>query len=156
MNPQISKPVLFCAVGMLAAFFMPWVEIFGMGVSGFSLGKQGGDAACLWLVPILAGITIAVSVGARNNRPMGILTGVMLLLMLAFSLLRLSNAAGTNAVTQLLSVGFYATVLLCIAIIVFSLAPARDGQSIQSPDEKQWFRPTLPAGTTGRANEDKR
>ena len=39
MNPQSSKHVLVCACGLLAAFFMPWFQLLGLGVSGYNLDE---------------------------------------------------------------------------------------------------------------------
>lgn len=49
------------AFGLLAAFFMPWFQLFGVGISGYNLSKLGAYGNYAWAIPILTGATILVS-----------------------------------------------------------------------------------------------
>ena len=44
INPKSSKIVLACALGMLAAFFAPWLEYSDVGMSGYNLGLRHAGA----------------------------------------------------------------------------------------------------------------
>ena len=120
-----STPVLICAFGILAAFFMPWVQIMGAGMSGYNLGQLGSYGNYAWLIPILAGGTILLSFAGINNRGAGAFTGIVPLGALAYGLLRLSSEGGadaTNGVFQVaehvLSIGVYLTIIFSVAIII--------------------------------------
>ena len=98
MNKQSSKPVLVCAFGLLAAFFMPWVQLFGAGMSGYNLGSLGSYGNYAWVIPILAGGTILLSFTGVNNRGLGALTGIVPLGALVYALIRVSNEGGSSAI----------------------------------------------------------
>lgn len=49
------------AFGLLAAFLMPWFQLFGVGISGYNLSKLGAYGNYAWAIPILTGATILVS-----------------------------------------------------------------------------------------------
>jgi hypothetical protein len=129
MNKESSKPVLICAFGIVAAFFMPWVQLFGVGMSGYNLGNLGSYGNYAWAVPILAGGTILLSFAGVNNRGIGAFTGVVPLGALAYALIRLGSEGGANATQgaieiakQVFSIGLYLTIILSIAIIIAALA----------------------------------
>ena len=71
MNPKSSKVVLVFAFGLLASFFMPWVQFFGVGMSGYNLGRLGSYGNYAWIIPILVGVTILLTYSGVNNRNIG-------------------------------------------------------------------------------------
>ncbi len=129
-RPNASKPVLYCAIGLLAAFFMPWVQLFGLGLSGYSLGKLGSYGNYAWVIPILAGATIWTSFSGANNRAVGILTGIVPLVAIFYGLVRIGGEGGPEATDgilnlagHVLAIGAWLTIALSVAIILAALTP---------------------------------
>lgn len=127
-HPESSKPVFFCAIGLIAAFLMPWVQIFGAGLSGYSLGQIGSYGNYAWVVPVLAGVTVLVTVAGANNRLVGAAAGAVPLLILLYWAARLGEQAGSRGLNNVfelakhaLAVGAWLTIGLCIAIIAFAV-----------------------------------
>ncbi len=124
-----SKAVLASAVGLLVAFFLPWFQLFGMSVSGYDLARLGSYGNLAWLIPILAGATIWISLAGRDNRDLGLITGILPLAGLLYGLISLSSQTGLNrALLHVLSIGAYLTIVFSLSIIAVALAeppPAR-------------------------------
>lgn len=142
MNPNSSKPVLVCAFGLLAAFFMPWIQFFGAGMSGYNLGQLGSYGNYAWVIPILAGATILLSFFGINNRGLGVIAGMVPLGAILYGLLRLAGEGGSRATKgvlelagQVLSIGAWFTIIFSIAIIIaaFVQVPVGTSQS-QKPE----------------------
>jgi hypothetical protein len=140
MNTKSSRAVLICSFGMLAAFFMPWLQLFGIGMSGYNLGTLGSYGNYAWAIPILAGGTILLSFAGVNNRPLGAFTGIVPLGALGYALARLSSEGGANAARgaldiarQVFSIGIYLTIIFSVAIIIAALA----GAAPPSPEARQ-------------------
>jgi hypothetical protein len=141
MNKQSSKPVLICAFGILAAFFMPWVQVLGVGMSGYNLGSLGSYGNYAWVVPILAGGTILLSFTGVNNRGIGALTGIVPLGALVYAFIRLSSEGGSNAsesafkfAQQVFSIGMYLTIIFSIAILVAAFVSTAQPQPAAKPE----------------------
>lgn len=125
-----SSLVLLCAGVMIIAFFMPWVQFFGLGASGYALSKFASEGKFAWLIPIVAGITVLVSINGKDNRPIGIVAGVLPLVAALFGVMRLMEETGTAASRQILEIGSNAlgigvwlTLAASIGIIVAASAP---------------------------------
>jgi hypothetical protein len=151
MNQQSSKPILVCAFGILAAFFMPWLQFLGAGMSGYNLGQLGSYGNFVWVIPILAGATILASFSGGNNRAIGVITGVVPLAALVYLLLSMTNSrSGMNvflfgeggratlgdilgAAGQFCSIGVYLTLIFCGAIIIAAATrPTKSPQETKS------------------------
>jgi len=143
MNPK-SIPVLVCAFGLLAAFFMPWVQSFGVGISGYNLGQLGSYGNYAWVIPLLAGVTILLSfTPGVNNRGIGVVAGIVPLGAILYGLIRLSAEGGRDATTgvlkiagQVLSIGAWLTVIFSTAIII---AAAVQTRTATSPKDSKSF-----------------
>ncbi|MBX3146261.1 MAG: hypothetical protein KF785_05780 [Gemmatimonadales bacterium] len=132
LHPQTSAIVLLCAIGLVAAFFMPWVQIFGVSVTGHGLTKLDSNAGLLWSIPTLAGLTIVVSLSGIDNRAIGAITGSIPLATVFYQWAKMSNQAGgyigrlasdlTEIATGVLGIGAWLTFLLSIAIVLAALA----------------------------------
>jgi tetratricopeptide (TPR) repeat protein len=134
LHPQASKPVVIYASGLFAAFFMPWVQLFGFGMSGYNLGQLGSYGNYSWIIPLLAGATILVSLLGANNRVLGAISGIVPLGALLYGVLRLSSGGGaqvTRGVLEIaqhvLSIGAYLTIIFSVALIT---AAFRQGSAI--------------------------
>jgi len=130
-NPKSSKTVLACAFGLMLAFFMPWVQLFGFGMSGYNLGRLGSYGNYAWIIPILAGATIVLSFSGANNRTIGAISGIVPLGAILYGLVRIAGEAGSsvaNGVLEIaghvLSIGAWLTIIFSVAIIVAALAQA--------------------------------
>lgn len=128
MRSESSKPVLICAVGLLAAFFMPWVQLFGVGISGYNLGQLGSYGNYAWVIPILAGATILVGYFGVNNRAVGAIAGIVPLSAIFYALVRIAGEGGGNATKEVLdvaghvlSIGAWLTIIFSVAIIIAAL-----------------------------------
>ena len=91
---QLSIPILALSVGILAAFFMPWLLLLGQGLSGYQLGSLGSYGNFAWVVPILAGSTIVVSLSGKSARLIGAITGVVPIFALLYAIIRIFSEAG--------------------------------------------------------------
>jgi hypothetical protein len=142
MNTQTSsKPVLILACCILGAFFMPWFQLFGEAASGYNLGQLGSYGNYAWIVPILSGATIIMSLTGYNNRGIGALTGIVPLGAIIYGLIRLGSEGGGDAlnglseiVKHVLSVGAYITIICSIAIIIAALVPSQPNTNAQNPN----------------------
>ncbi|TFG68248.1 MAG: hypothetical protein E4H27_08145 [Anaerolineales bacterium] len=145
LNPQSSKPVLVLAFGLLVAFLMPWVQIFGFGMSGYSLGRLGSYGNYAWVIPILAGATILVSFSGKNNRVIGAISGIVPLAAILSGLPRIAGEGGSLATKgilqvagQILSMGAWLTILFSLAIIISAAVKLpRNLPGTQQPESKQ-------------------
>lgn len=140
MNPNSSKPVLVCAFGLLAAFFMPWFQFFGSGISGYNLGQLGSYGNYVWVIPILAGATILLSFSGINNRGIGIIAGMVPLGAILYGLLRIGGEGGGRAIGnvlelagQVLSIGAWLTIIFSISIIIAAVINKIGGSNFALP-----------------------
>ena len=140
-----SKPILWFASGLLAAFFMPWVQLLGAGLSGYQIGNLGSYANFVWIIPILAGATVAVSLSGKDNRVVGGFAGIAPILALLYAFIRFCSEAGPNAAGQIseiaqhvFSIGAYLTLIfaVCLLVVAFSRTPAFPSPTPQLPQDK--------------------
>jgi len=136
MNPKSSKPVLVCAFGLLAAFFMPWVQFFGVGMSGYNLGQLGSYGNYAWVIPILAGATILLSFTGASNRGIGAVSGIVPLGAILYGLARIAGKGGGRATQgvmevagHVLSIGAWLTIIFSVGIIIAALVKTPAGTS---------------------------
>ena len=131
LNTNPSTPVAVCAVGLLAAFFMPWVQIFGVGVSGYNLGQLGSYGTYAWIIPIVAGTALCLSFVDLDNRAIGAIAGIIPLGAILYALVRVGLEGGIEAMKvalelawQAFSIGAWLTIIFSIAIIVAAVVYA--------------------------------
>jgi len=140
LNVHSSTPVVVCAVGLVAAFFLPWIRIFGVGISGYNLGQLDSYGNYAWIIPIVAGITIVLSFIEVDNRAVGAVAGIIPLGAILYALVRVGLDGGIEAMKvalqlawQAFSIGAWLTIVFGIAIIVAALvqtpAGARESQA---------------------------
>jgi hypothetical protein len=148
ISPESSKPVIVCAIGLLMAFLMPWIQVFGVGVSGYSLARLWSYGNYAWVIPILAGATLLLSFSGINNRLVGAIAGIVPLGGILY-VLAISHSQGPSplqgpSVLQILSIGAWLTIIFSIAIII---AACSDTSAIQSQikELRQKIVPSLKA-----------
>src|SRR5437016_3784313 len=66
-----------CAAGVGICFFLPWIQIFGYGVSPFTFQKTTSNHLFLWLIPIFSAITIFGGITKRGQSIAACLTGLL-------------------------------------------------------------------------------
>lgn len=125
---------------MLAAFFMPWIGLKGIGISGYQVAKLGAEIRrfgpdsdpvwLVWLIPIMAGITVLVSFQQMNNRGWGFLTGVTPILCVANVFVKITATAGEDGLRVAFeifkhgfAVGAYVTLACAVGIVIASCQP---------------------------------
>lgn len=126
MNATPSKPVLICAMGLLVSFFLPWVEIEGASISGYNITRLGSYANYVWIIPILSGVTIIVSLLNKDNRLFGGITGVIVLGAIFYALAKTTNSAkeiemAFKVISKVLAIGGWSTIIFSLAILRTSL-----------------------------------
>jgi len=131
IHAHSSKVIVACAFGLLIAFFLPWFQIFGVGVSGYNLGQLGSEGNYAWIVPIAAAVTILLSLTGVNNRIAGAITGLIPLVAILYVLVRLGTGVGVEAIQgflqvtwQVLAIGGWLTILLSIIMLFTAFTPA--------------------------------
>lgn len=135
MGEQSSKYADICAGVLLVAFFLPWLQILGEGASAYDLTRLGSYANALWVVPTLAGITVAVSQVGGNNRPLAVITGIVTLAGIVYGFYQLAGVLDVlgaevtpevaDNIAELLAhsvaIGLYLTALASVGLIVFAV-----------------------------------
>lgn len=144
-----SNPILVLSVGILAAFFMPWFQLLGEGLSGYQLGKLGSYGNYAWIIPVLAGITIAVSLCGVSNRLIGVITGLVPIFGMIYAISRISGEMGPRgseqffeAAQHIVTIGVYLTLAFSVGLLICAFLPAStksEGftQNAQTPQPSQ-------------------
>ncbi len=125
MKSKSSPAVLIFACGLIAAFFMPWFQLFGSGISGYQIGSLGSYGNYAWIIPLLAGGTIVMSLSGANNRPIGIITGIVPLGAMFYAYVKLGGDFGAKASQaafevskHVFSIGAFLTIICSVGIII--------------------------------------
>jgi len=108
---------------------MPWVQLFGVGVSGYNLANLGSYGNYAWIIPILAGATVLATFSGIDNRRIGAVTGIVPLAAVAYVWTLLSNNGNSDAAQGVLvdvaqhtiAIGVYLTIIFSVAIIIAAL-----------------------------------
>ncbi len=108
-----NMPSFIAALGMCAAFFMPWLSIMGAGIAGNTLGQIGSEGKAAWIVLLLAGLS-AVTHFAAPMKPLNVAAGVAPFVMLVYY----ANKMG-DKLFEVLGVGAWVT-LGCGLVLVFA------------------------------------
>lgn len=136
--PNPSMGVLVFSCGLMAGFFMPWLQIFGVGVSGYQIGRFGSYGNYTWIIPVLAGVTILMSLARMPNRGIGALTGLVPIGALGYALARIaeqSRPRGTEQIFEIaqhvFSVGGYVTLACSVGLLLAAItSPAPVGAPV--------------------------
>lgn len=128
-TPRIT--VLIAAVGLLVAFFLPWFQLFGFGISGYGIARLGSYGNLAWAIPLLAGTTIVRSLTGHNARLIGMITGIVPIAGTVSFLYLLAQEVGAPAgellegAVHLFSIGAYLTIILGVVMLVTALSPRK-------------------------------
>ena len=108
-----NMPSFLGALGMCAAFFMPWMTIFGLGVSGSTLGNIGSEGQAAWIVLLLAALS-AVTHFANPVKALNVVAGIAPFVMLFYYAAKMGDK-----LFEVLGVGAWLT-LGCGLVLVFA------------------------------------
>ncbi|NUM77077.1 hypothetical protein HUU40_22190 [candidate division KSB1 bacterium] len=136
-TPFTEQPVLFsnqptsssarlnlesiCAAGMIAAFFLPWAQIFGFSASGYNLGKLGSYANLAWLIPGMSVAVIALRLAGKSIKIAALITGLMPFVGLLYGVSKIGDK-----LFHVVGVGVYLTLALGLILILASLKASKD------------------------------
>lgn len=128
LHPESSSLVFFSAIALFISFFLPWASIFGMSISGYEIGKLGSEGNYAWIIPILSGATIFVSLSGSKNRTLGLICGIIPLLAILYLFIEIGQHAGFRGVGEVLknffkifSIGVWLTIISSVAMIYGAL-----------------------------------
>ena len=138
---QPSGAVALCSLVIVGAFFLPWVKVFGAGISGYQLSHLGAEGNFAWIIPVLAGLTLLVGASGSDNRAIGAITGVVPLAVLAYVFFKLTGNGSVvgriawEVVTNIAGAGAYLTLISSVLIILSAMQSATPSpRATQSAD----------------------
>lgn len=118
------------ALGLIAYFFMAWAQVFGLGVSGYTIGRVGSYANLAWAIPILSAIVIRVGMMGGDTRVLAAITGALPFVGLIYGLTK----AGSN-LFHVLAIGAYLTLAGGAVLVLTAFRPIKssDAWGISGP-----------------------
>lgn len=128
------------AVVMAVGFFMPWMRIFGFGVSGSSLGNLGSEGNLAWLVLLGAVACIVLYILKRAHRLVNAVAGALPWLLLGYFVI--DQEIGED-IFEIMAMGAY---LVLGAGVALALAPVRTSRA--APQGSVSPTPTFPPVTS--------
>ncbi len=97
----------FCAAGLTVCFFLPWLRIFFVKLSGFDYQRLSDEGKSFWLMPILCVATLVAGFTGRSQKVVGQLAGLTPFAILVYGLIKL----GSDLIKALEPGGWLALVL---------------------------------------------
>ena len=74
---EVPHLIGLCAIGLLIAFFLPWINLAFIKPSGFELAKQGGKYLLLWVIPAFSALTFFAGIAREGLKGAAQLTGLL-------------------------------------------------------------------------------
>lgn len=111
-----NLPSFLGSIGITAGFFMPWVSIFGMGISGTTVGQLGNEGQVAWVLIILSSITL-VTHFTGPNKALNFVTGIAPLVFVSYFVSKMGSE-----LLHVLTVGAW---LMIISGAVLIIAPVK-------------------------------
>ena len=120
-----GKPEVLLALGLLLAFFLPWVRLFFFKGSGYDVGIHlSGKAQVVWLFPTLAVAVIVAAIQNLRTRVVCLIAGALPYVALAWGASRLkSDVFRVLTIGAYLSLGFGAGLLIVGLSSLFAKSP---------------------------------
>lgn len=112
------------ALSLIASFFMPWAQMLGLGVSGYTLGRIGSYANLAWAIPILSATIVLVALRGGDTRVLAVITGLLPFVALIYGLTK----AGPD-LFHVLAIGAYLTLAGGATLVLSSFGKIRPGDS---------------------------
>ena len=112
------------AIGLIIAFFLPWVKFLGFSASGFDLAKYDSFSN-LWLIPVFSGILLIVASSGGRRDILGLLTGFSVFLSLHYAgpenFAKILKIVPGDKLNEVLGIGLGLTLLFSFCLVVSSL-----------------------------------
>jgi hypothetical protein len=114
-TPQAQRIIInLAATVVFFSFFLPWIIFLGSNMSGLDIQKNFSSYRLVWLVPVLAVITLLLNMSGTNTNLVRRIAGLCPLGILAYAL----NQMGTDLFKIVGAGGWLAiiggVVLICI------------------------------------------
>jgi hypothetical protein len=117
---NIKKIENICAAALIVAFFLPWVSMGFISVSGYKMATLGGAATLMFLIPLLAIAVLANDsmnfLDADKSKYLTYATAGIPIIYIVGRLIDLGGDFFSGA-----SIGIYLTLIASIAMILGAL-----------------------------------
>lgn len=110
---NLSHLVGFCALGLLACFFLPWISFLFGKVSGFDFTKSGGLYLSLWAIPVFCILTFFAGVTKTSQQNAAIFTGLLPFVALAVGLADIGPE-----LFKVLEIGGYGSLIFGLLLVI--------------------------------------
>ena len=115
-SPGVSQAIALCAAGLVASYFLSWINFLGFKASGFDLvQKYGGASLLLWAIPLFGVVALVASITKSSLRTAAQLAGVIPIFALGYGL----YDSGTDLL-KLLDFGAYLGIGTGVVMIVLA------------------------------------
>lgn len=112
-----GKPEVLLALGLLFAFFLPWVKLFFFKGSGYDVGIHlSGKAQVVWLFPVMAVAVIGAAIQNIRTSLICLIAGALPYVALAWGASRLKSD-----VFRVLTIGAYVSLLFGAGLLLVGL-----------------------------------
>lgn len=118
------------AILVIAAFFMPWVGLFGFSLSGFEIAKMDDSALAVFLVPIMSFFVVIATISGSGRRLVALISGVLPFGVIIYAIVKVMSEIGGHfdpsdffeAASEILKVGAYLTLIGSAGLIFSSIS----------------------------------
>lgn len=114
VNPVFRYAAIACAISLFTCFFLPWLRILIVQLSGAMLARYGGYYTLLWLMPLFCLFTIIACLVKNGERSAAQVAGLSPFVALTFAVYD-----SGRQITQTFEVGAWASLLF--GLILFLL-----------------------------------
>ena len=112
-----GRPEVLLALGLLFAFFLPWVRLFFFRGSGYDVGIHlSGKSQLVWLFPVMAVAVIVAAIQSIRTGVICLAAGALPYVALAWGASRLKGD-----VFRVLTIGAYLSLLFGAGLLVVGL-----------------------------------
>lgn len=121
-------PISICAAGLLVSFFMPWIKVFFVSVSGADIAKAAGEfdigsGQFLWLIPVMAIVTLVAGLIKKGQNGLAILSGLGSLGFIIYVMAKVIEEAGdeSDEIFSVIGIGIYLMVAMGALLLILGL-----------------------------------
>jgi hypothetical protein len=107
-------PVTVGSILLFVSFFLPWLSFLGRRMAGYELHRAWSVGPFLFVLPLLAAISIAIGVTGRPDRLIGRITGALVFVFLGIALCQY----GWDPIKALV-IGGWMTLISALILLVY-------------------------------------
>ena len=112
-----GRPEVLLALGLLFAFFLPWVRLFFFKGSGYDVGIHlSGKSQLVWLFPVMAVAVIVAAIRSIRTGAICLAAGALPYVALAWGASRLKGD-----VVRVLTIGAYLSLFFGAGLVLVGL-----------------------------------